>query len=456
MECSGHPNRTTRASRAAPDEDVARLGGDRRNMPMSKSSLALNNLRAVVILIVLAFHSVLAYLGSLGPTAFTFDNSPYQWRAFPIVDAHRWFGFDVFCAWQDVYLMALMFFLSALFTWPSLTRKRGRKFLGDRFQRLGVPFVFALTVVMPLALYPVYRVTAADPSLLAYGRHFLALPFWPNGPVWFLWQLLALTVMAAGLHRFVPHWVEFLGRWSSFADVRPGRYFVGLATAAALAYVPLALAFTPWSWSEHGPFALQFSRPLIYAVFYFAGLGVGAYGIGRGLLAPDGMLARHWAIWLAVALASFVLWMALTALAMREGSDAPLGLQIVVDIAYAVACAGGCFFVMAACLRFGTMRSRILDSLAESAFGMYLVHYLFVVWLQYALLGVVLFAIAKGMLVFSGTVILSWATVAALRFVPLGSRLIGSERRLPAQGNLALNRTRKADRGKFQPPTAAR
>jgi hypothetical protein len=32
---------------------------------MSRTSLALNNLRAVVIVIVLAFHSVLAYLASL-------------------------------------------------------------------------------------------------------------------------------------------------------------------------------------------------------------------------------------------------------------------------------------------------------------------------------------------------------------------------------------------------------
>jgi glucans biosynthesis protein C len=426
---------------------------------MSKSSVALNNLRAFVILIVLAFHSVLAYLGSLGPSAFPFDSPPYQWRAFPIVDSHRWFGFDVFCAWQDVYLMALMFFLSALFTWPSLTRKRGLKFLGDRFQRLGIPFVFALIVIMPLALYPVYRVTAADPSLLAYGRHFLALPFWPNGPTWFLWQLLALTVLAAGLHRFAPQWVVFLGRRSSSADTRPGRYFIGLATAAALAYVPLAIAFTPWSWAEHGPFAIQFSRPLIYAVFYFAGLGVGANGFERGLLASEGMLARRWAVWLAVALASFVLWMGLTALAMSYVQAAPLGLRVAVDISYAVACAGGCFFVMAGCLRFGAIRSRIFDNLAENAFGMYLVHYLFVVWLQYALLGVAMFAVAKGSIVFGGTLLLAWATTAAMRFIPFGSRLIGSERRHPigpSQGNLALERAHKSDLGKFQPPSAAR
>jgi hypothetical protein len=140
------------------------------DMSISKSSLALNNLRALVIIVVIAFHSTLAYLGSLGPSAFPFDNSPYQWRAFPMVDSHRWFGFDIFCAWQDVYLMALMFFLSALFARPSLARKGSRKFVRDRFSRLGVPFVFALMIVMPLALYPVYRVTAIDPGLVAYGR----------------------------------------------------------------------------------------------------------------------------------------------------------------------------------------------------------------------------------------------------------------------------------------------
>jgi len=64
-----------------------------------------------------------------------------------------------------------------------------------------VPFVFAVTVVMPIALYPVYRVTAIDPTPVAYAGHLLALPFWPNGPLWFLWLLLALTIAAAGLRR---------------------------------------------------------------------------------------------------------------------------------------------------------------------------------------------------------------------------------------------------------------
>src|SRR5206468_12983401 len=56
---------------------------------------------------------------------------PYGWRANPIVDSARWLGFDLFCAFQYVYLMHLMFFLSGLFVWPSLSRKGGRRFISS-------------------------------------------------------------------------------------------------------------------------------------------------------------------------------------------------------------------------------------------------------------------------------------------------------------------------------------
>jgi glucans biosynthesis protein C len=389
------------------------------------ASRALNNMRGLLIVLLLAFHSVLAYLGSLEASAFPFDDSPYKWRAFPVVDSQRWFGFDIFCAWQDVYLMSLMFFLSGLFAWPSLARKGSGKFFVDRLMRLGVPFVFGMVVVTPIALYPAYRLTAIDPGPIAYVRHFLALPFWPNGPMWFLWLLMAFTMVVACLHRLAPQWVGFLSRLSSAAAARPGRYFIGLAATAALAYVPLALAFTPWNWSEHGLFGFQLSRPLLYAVYYFAGLGVGAYGLERGLLALDGMLARRWSRWFAAALASFLLWMGLTAMAMNY--PALFFPQLGADASFALAGASGCFFMMAACLRFGAVHSRIFGSLSNNAFGMYLLHYIFVVWLQYALLGLALLAIAKAMIVIGGALAFAWAATAALRFVPFGSRLIGEE-----------------------------
>src|SRR5215469_6971739 len=154
---------------------------------MSRTSLALGNLRGGVILIVLGFHSVLAYLDFLPATARKFDTPPYEWEASPIIDSQRWLGFDLFCAWHDVYLMSLMYFLSGLFVWASLMRKGSWPFLLDRLRRLLLPLIPAVFILMPFALYPTYLATASEPSIAEYRQQFLALPFWPSGPQWFLW-----------------------------------------------------------------------------------------------------------------------------------------------------------------------------------------------------------------------------------------------------------------------------
>jgi surface polysaccharide O-acyltransferase-like enzyme len=396
---------------------------------MSQTSLALSNLRAIIILLVVAVHAFLAYLGSAATSAF--DKPPFLWRAIPIADQHRWFGFDIFCAWQDIYLMVLLFFLSALFTWPSLARKGTDEFLGGRFLRLGIPYLFGALVLMPVSLYPAYRTTAADPGLSAYVHHLLALPFWDNGPMWFLWQLLVLTILAAALHRFAPRWIESLGRASADARVRPGVYFLWLTVAAVLAYVPLALAFTPMAWAERGPLSIQFCRPLLYLVFYVAGLGVGAQGFDRSLLAADSALARGWARWLVVASISFASWLGLMGYSVMTHS-ASLALQTAIDIAFAVAAASGCFAALAISLRFVRTYSRILDGLSKNALGLYVVHYPFCVWLQFALLGVALFAFAKAMIVFGLSLLFSLALVVVLRRLPFGSLLLGEAPLLPA------------------------
>ncbi len=60
----------------------------------------------------------------------------------------------------------------------------------------------------------------------------------------------------------------------------------------------------------------------------------------------------------------------------------------------------------------------------ENAYGIYVVHYVFVTWLQYGLLESPLDPSVKGMVVFLGTLILSWATVAALRRIPAVAKVV--------------------------------
>jgi peptidoglycan/LPS O-acetylase OafA/YrhL len=394
---------------------------------MPKSSVALGNLRGFTILMVVAFHSFTAYLGSQPAAQPLFDSPPYSWRANPILDSERWFGFDLFCAFEYVHLMQLMFFLSGLFVWASLLRKGGKKFLYDRFLRLGVPFVVGLYLLMPAALYPVYRVSAAEPSWAAYWSQWMGLPFWPSGPMWFLWCLLALNIAAAVLYALAPRAGGFLGRLSAGAGGDPSRFFIALVSVSALAYLPVSAVFEPWQWVQFGPFAFQPSLAPLYVIYFFAGVGVGTHGLEHGLLASDGALAQRWPLWLAGGGAAFLLWIIPTALIVN--GYGVVGLQIVADLGFVLSSATICFALMAIFLRFATSRQPLLDSLSEHAYGIYLVHYLFVVWLQYLLLGAPLFAAAKAAIVFSGTLFLSWATTAAMCRIPIGARVMGGRRR---------------------------
>jgi hypothetical protein len=73
-----------------------------------------------------------------------------------------------------------------------------------------------------------------------------------------------------------------------------------------------------------------------------------------------------------------------------------------------------CFCFIAVSLRFATGQSALCNSLSDNAYRIYVVHFVFVIWLQYLLLGASLPAIVKGTAVFVGTLALSWGVAAAL------------------------------------------
>jgi hypothetical protein len=266
---------------------------------------------------------------------------------------------------------------------------------------------------------------------LAFFRHFLALSFWPSCPPWFFCVLLVLNIAAAAVFVFARGWGDALGRWSA----HPGPYLVGLIAASALGYVPLALAFTPWRWAAFGPFAIELSRPLHYVVYFFAGIGIGAGGVERGLLALDGVLARHWRRWLAAAFLTFAAWIGITAFALASGGQAssdpssavvPVGIQIAQAVAFVLACGANCLLAVALFLRFANRRLAPLELMRDNAYGMYLVHYVFSTWLQYLLLGSAIIAFVKWSIVFAATLVLSFAATAAICHLPAGARIIGT------------------------------
>jgi hypothetical protein len=395
---------------------------DGLNSAPTGRNVAVGYLRAFVTLLVIAHHSVLAYHPYAPALQPSFGALPMLWQAFPVVDSHHWAGIEVFVGFNDVFFMSLMFLVSGLFVWPSLQRKGVGRFLGDRAVRLGIPFVVAAGILAPLAYFPAYLQTGASFQLREFCKAWLALPHWPAGPAWFLWVLLTFDVLAAVLTKVLPGWGTALGRLVERFS-RPGAFFWLLVGVSAVAFVPLAVILMPTDWVSVGPFTVQASRALHYAVYFFAGAGLGAYGLARGLFVPDGKLARRWTVWLSASVGAFLLTSVLFLMTLSRGAAAGKGSWVVVDLAFVVACAASCFAFMALFLRFAR-RGPLGDSLTANAYGMYVTHYFIVSWLQYALLGSSLPGAVKGTTVFLGAVAISWALTAALRRVPAVGRII--------------------------------
>jgi peptidoglycan/LPS O-acetylase OafA/YrhL len=401
---------------------------------MQKTSLALNNLRGYAIIIVVAFHSSIAYIANQPAANPPFNAPPFDWLAHPIVDPDRFLGFDLFCALQFLYMMQLMFFLSGLFVWSSLRRKGPGQFLWDRFLRLGLPFLIGVYALMPFAYYPVYRVAAADPSWSQYFAHFYALPFTPTGPLWFLSFAFALNIVCAALYWLAPRTGEMLTRLSTKAADHPLGFCLVLAAVSGVAYIPVASVTTPWQWVKFGPIAFQSGFASQYVIYFFAGMVIGALPLDRGVLRSDGLLTQRWGRWVVGALAAFVLWIVPTALNVKGPGATLTGLPIAADFGVVLYAAAACLGLAAIFLRFAAVRRPIFEGVAENAYGIYLFHYFFVMWMQYALLHVSVPGLVKGVVVFGVALVLSWALSVAVCRTWVGNRLIGG-RRMEASGS---------------------
>src|SRR5882672_10520915 len=120
---------------AAEPMRIAALEASAVSTVNNPTSVAVGTLRAVITVLVVAHHAVLAYNPFAPPPPSSLLPEPRFWGAFPVVDSHRWGASGLFTSFNDMFFMALMFFLSGLFVWSSLQRKGAGTFLRDRARR---------------------------------------------------------------------------------------------------------------------------------------------------------------------------------------------------------------------------------------------------------------------------------------------------------------------------------
>jgi surface polysaccharide O-acyltransferase-like enzyme len=383
---------------------------DARAAPKTRSrNAALDRARTFLTLVVLLHHAVIPYthFGHTDPTS--------------------WIGFDVIVLATDSFFMAMFFFLSGLFVWPGLGHKAPHVFLWDRLLRLGLPFALCALTVIPIAYYALALRQQPDLSFAAFWWKTVTVGPWPSGPLWFVWVLLTFDVTASLLYRLSSHLVDPINRLSMRGFEQPAAFFLFLLVVTAIVYIPTLLYFGPNRWFEFGPFSVQASRVLLYATYFFIGAGIGAANFDRGVLGASGQLAKSSWGWIAAALVPYCLmWVMIYIKREILGNPDPQPAWYLAAYGFFLVAFSAAILlaILAFFLRFKQSGWSALDPMQADAYGMFLVHYPIVLWLQYRLFDFDLPAIVKAAVAFVLTVVLSWAVTAALRRIPGATRVL--------------------------------
>jgi len=394
---------TTISHSATADADVhAATGRKARNASLDRA-------RTFLTLVVLLHHSVIPYthFGHTDPTS--------------------WIGFDMIVLANDSFFMAMFFFLSGLFVWPGLARKAPLDYVRDRGLRLGLPFAIAATTLIPIAYYALALRQGTDLSFPAFWWKTVTVGPWPSGPIWFVWLLLAYDLTTVVLYRISPTLVFPIDRISRLGFNQPWRFWLFLVITSGIVYLPPLIHYGVNRWFEFGPFSVQASRVLLYALYFFIGAGVGCANINAGVLSADGHLPKTRWTWLFATLISYALMWCMIYVKreiLDNPPDLPWWYQLFYGTFFVLFSASILFAILGFFLNSKSPGPNLLNRMQADAYGMFLVHYPIVLWIQYFLFDYDLPAIAKAAIAFVATVILSWAATAALRKVPGAKRVL--------------------------------
>ncbi|WP_315719235.1 MULTISPECIES: acyltransferase [unclassified Bradyrhizobium] len=341
-------------------------------------------------------------------------------------DRMHWLGFDLVALFNDSYFMSCMFFISGLFVPASLERRGAGGYLGRRTLRLGVPYIVSIFVIMPIAYYRYY--VAEDQFTTVWERMISTGP-WPSGSAWFLGVLLIFDLFAALAWTLAPRAIPALGRFAGTLLRSPLTGFLVFLAIANAAYLPPHLIFGDglWFMPGHFPLPLQASRALLYPTFFVAGIAIGAAGLRTGPFAQDGALVRRWAVWFGLSYACYGLILLLAYAHhnwIADFDSPPLWWRAAYGGAVASFCASMAFGVPTFFLRWARAPLSMMDRMQPSAYGIYLLHFLPLLWLQYLVFDPAWPAAVKFAIVLVGTLIVSWGAAALLRRVPLVARII--------------------------------
>ena len=348
----------------------------------------LDNLRFVVVILVIVLHAAIPYM-----------TVPPSW--WYVVDPQHDAFFTMLVLVIDVPLMLILFFISGYFAYGSLEKRGAEAFVRDKLKRIGLPWVFGVVFLAPPVTYLMYLSHGIDVPYLRFWAQDFWGPAYQQTVYWFLGILLALFVLLAIAYGGSPRWRHLERR-----PQPPGAgLLAGFWAVNTLWFYALSLAYPADAWANFGNlFMYQPQRALLY-VTYFA---LGVYADRRGWFRPDGYRPGL-ALWPAAALLSGALYLAVRMgwVGLDEGSSRAL-----IAVLFNAFCLSSLLAGTALFQRCANGGGRAWSSLALGAYGMYYVHPLILYPLGMVFAVATLSALLKWGILVVVTAALAWAFTA--------------------------------------------
>ncbi len=366
-----------------------------RKKAVTTSRLAfLDNLRTLMVILVLVFHAAASY-GAFPPFW------PFREANLSEVVTHIMPLFEVF-------MMSILFFVAGYFALPSLQRKGGKRFLEDKFKRLGIPWLAVTVLVLPVLDYIHYYTQSIGKGLSPrkFGTHwwlsmkkigeFYVGPMKMSGYLdmtehfyqrymWFLSLLLLFFVVFWLVYEARKKWGRAPER-STQEEAPSNRSIYRTLAAVALLNVLLFALIKSLASSLDNPFdmvwfslgnVVQFE--LAKLAFYVPYFGLGVYAYSRKWFAAGRDFGRPW-VWGLICLLLTVANM-LVGRSLIRTAEPSLGLQIALVAIYPLWTFSFLGVFTAFASRRWNQATPLNRKLAANSYNMYLVHYVFVLTL---------------------------------------------------------------------------
>jgi glucan biosynthesis protein C len=348
----------------------------------------------LMVLFVLVFHSGASYGTMVG--------------FWPFHDAHPTEWVDILMILLETFMMGILFFIAGYFCLPSLQKRGGRRFLVEKFKRLGIPWLLVIVFVLPVLDYVHYRARSTGGGLVPRG---FATHWWLSMRklgefhvgrmsmsayldmtehfyqryMWFLSLLLLFFVLTWLLYEAYRKW----GRTSmqpatrrvpSSRSIWIALLVVGLLTVVLFAPIYWLVSRNPieivGSWFSLGNL-IQFQPAKL--VFYASYFGLGIYAYANGWFTGGSDMGRPWA-WGAICLLLMVASM-LVARSITRFPAPSIGLHLAFVVLYPVWTLSFLGLFTAFASRRWDRGTPLSGELASHSYNLYLVHYVFVMTL---------------------------------------------------------------------------